>query len=363
MARAIRIITNEMAFAPVIIGIDGLTTPGGGVEMVVNNIIDATFLYPTGGDNAVQLAISILQDHPYQKYNYLQTFRIDKSNAQTILLQGYRILEQQRKIDIQRHEIGKLSGLIEKQNTFLILTTLVINLLLLVIGLIVYFLYQKNKTNRKLNSQNQTIDMQRKKIIEQHDNLVQMAKVAEEATEVKFRFFTNISHEFRTALNLISLPIKKIFDEEHEGEKKEELATVWKNTERLLRLSDELLNFRKIDKNKFPVKFVRNDIAFFISDIISHFGTEAKKKEIKLNKDIPKVLIADFDKGIIDKVMVNLISNALKHTSDGGHISVEMALAKNKIKVSDTGTAIYPDEVPFVFDRFYQVDKHNLTRC
>lgn len=364
MAKAIRAIGNEIGVAPNVIGIDGLTTPDGGVEMVMNNTIDATFLYPTGGDKAIQIAISILKNQPFQKYNYLQTFRIDKTNAQTILLQGYRILEQQQKIDLQRNEIGKLSGLIEKQNTFLILTTMVLNLLLLVIGLIVYFLYQKNKTNRKLNRQNQTIDMQKKKIIEQRDNLVQMAKVAEEATEMKFRFFTNISHEFRTALSLISLPIKKIYEEELVEEKKEELKSVWKNTERLLRLSNELLNFRKLDKNKYPVHFNRGDIALFVSEIISHFEGEAKKKEIRLQSDIPLSLHADFGKGIIDKVLVNLISNALKHAPCKGIVTITLNADNNIIclEVLDNGPGIPAAEIPFVFDRFYQVDKQNSTK-
>ena len=357
MAKAVKELTETLLNDPVILGIDGLNIVGGGVEMVLNDLIDATFWYPTGGDVAIQTAIKILTGEEFQKYNYLRTFRIDETNAETIFLQGHRITEQTEKIDKQREQIGELSGLIEKQNTFLFLTTIVITLLFLLAGLIAFFLYQKNRVNQQLNRKNKTIEHQNQTIVDQRDNLIQMAKVAEEATEMKIRFFTNISHEFRTALSLISHPAKKLTETNQDTTKSEDIETIWKNTERLLRLSDELLNFREIDKNKYQVEFVRNDLALFIKELIPNFELAARQKHIHIKNDFPLTLMADFDRRIIEKVLVNIVTNAIKYSAKDSNINIEVKEMEGTvlITVSDTGKGINKEELPFIFDRFYRV--------
>jgi signal transduction histidine kinase/DNA-binding response OmpR family regulator len=342
-----------------IIGIDGLNapTPDGGIQMVLKGQIDGTFLYPTGGDKAIQLAIDILSGQPYERFNYLNTVRIDHTNARTLKLQGDQLNEQQAKIDIQRERMGEMGFLINRQRTFLILAISSVILLLMLAGLIVYFLIQKNHNNKILDIKNKTIEQQNRKISQKSDELGRMLKIAEEATEMKLRFFTNISHEFRTVLSLITLPVNDLVSSLDNGVIKEKLLTIKKSAERLLRLSDEILDFRKLEKHKYQLNSRNADIATYITEIVEAFLPKVLEKKLRLTSDIPSHLAADFDPGVIEKVMFNLLSNAIKYTHEGGEILVNVLLEAPKviISVKDTGIGIPDHQIAYIFDPFYRV--------
>lgn len=159
MARGVYNACKKQNFSPYIIGIDALFVPKGGVEMVMEGKIDATFLYPTGGDKAIQLAKDILTGRAYYKYNYLSTVRVDSTNAPTLFIQANQLQEQYNKIDNQQNLIGQMKYMIKRQNVFLILAYS-IAILVLIIGLLIYYLLiQKNQINRTLDIKNKTIDI------------------------------------------------------------------------------------------------------------------------------------------------------------------------------------------------------------
>jgi CheY-like chemotaxis protein/AraC-like DNA-binding protein len=141
------------------------------------------------------------------------------------------------------------------------------------------------------------------------------------------------------------------------------LEIIQRSSERLKRLFTEILKFRKIDENKYQLNFYSSNIAKFVSNIVETFHQQAELKNIKLISEIPQEVYAEFDLEVVEKVMCNLLSNAFKYTNEYGTITVSLKLDDSKIciKVSDTGIGIPPNELPFLFNRFYKVSNSKLT--
>jgi len=357
MAYATSISAKKHNIKSYIIGVDGLNTPKGGVNMVLEGSIDGTVLYPTGGDKAIQLALDILTGKPYEKNTILSTYRIDKTNARTIWLQGEQIRSQQQKIDNQVSQLDTLSFSLRRQNSFLLLTNIIIILLVTIVLIIFISLRHKNRLNKALDAMNQTIKMQNTIITKQRDDSMNLLIIAEEAKETKMRLFTDISHEFRSVVTLITNPINSMIASISDEAVINKLEIVQRSTERLKRLSEEILKFRKIDENKYQLKFYSSNIASFVLNIVETFHQQAVLKNIKLVTEIPQEIYAEFDLEVVEKVMCNLLSNAFKYTNECGTITVSVKLENSKIciKVSDTGIGIPENELLYLFNRFYKV--------
>lgn len=157
MARAVSYSARKHKIKPYIIGVDGISTEGGGISMVLNGLIDGTVLYPTGGAKAIELAMNILTNKPYEVNNELNTFRIDNNNARTLWLQGVEIRAQQGKLDKLSEQFNDISSVLRKRNTLLLLASSAILLLTGVTIAIFLLLRQKNKLNKMLALKNKTI--------------------------------------------------------------------------------------------------------------------------------------------------------------------------------------------------------------
>jgi len=340
-----------------IIGVDGLNTPNGGVNMVLEGFIDGTVLYPTGGDRAIQLAFDILTGKPFEKNINLSTYRIEKNNARTIWLQGEQVRSQQEKIDSQVNQLDSLSFSLRRQNDFLVLAYIVIILLGAIVFIVFISLRNKNRSNKALDDMNRTIKMQNSLITKQRDESMNLLIVAEEAKETKIRLFTDISHEFRSVVTLITNPINSLITTVTDEPVVKKLEIIQRSSERLSRLAEEIIKFRKIDENKYQLKFYSSNIAKFILSIVETFHQQAEFKNIKLVTEIPLEIYAEFDLEVIEKVMCNLMSNAFKYTNEHGTITVSVKQEDSKIsiKVSDTGRGIPENELPYLFNRFYNV--------
>lgn len=357
MAYAASVSANKHNIKSYIIGVDGLNTPKGGVNMVLEGFIDGTVLYPTGGDKAIQLALDVLTGKPYEKNNNLSTYRIDKTNARTIWLQGEQIRSQQQKVDNQVSQLDTLSFSLKRQNYFLLLTNIIIVLLVIIVFIVIISLRNKNRLNKTLDTMNKTIKMQNTIITKQRDDSMNLLIIAEEAKETKMRLFTDISHEFRSVATLITNPINSLIASISDEAIIKKLEIVQRSSERLKRLSSEILKFRKIDENKYQLKFYSSNVTKFVSNIVETFNQQAESKNIKLIAEMTQDIYADIDVEVIEKVMFNLLSNAFKYTNKNGTItvSVEQEDSKICIKVSDTGIGIPETELPHLFNRFYKV--------
>lgn len=185
---------------------------------------------------------------------------------------------------------------------------------------------------------------------------------AEQINQAKLQFLTNISHDIKTPISLIINPLKKLIETD-EGEDRQRLYRIMlRNSERILHLLNQLINARKFDQGKIELKFQNTEIISFVKSIASLFEDQIESREIQLTINHPDSdLMAYIDPGHFDKIIQNLLSNALKFTPQKGAIEISIGLKENQkqfyISVKDNGIGIKDSEIMNVFDRFYQV--HN----
>ena len=351
------------------LGVDGLPGPDAGIEFVLNKVLDATFLYPTGSEQAILIANEILHHKPFERQIISQTTVIDSTNAKVLKVQTDQVESLQQKIEAQKSFLDIQISRYQSQRLILIF---VVVLLLLIVSLVfvVYNAFRnKASANRKLKAKNHKIEKQNIEIIEQRDKLVEVSRQLEEASQAKLRFFTNVSHEFRTPLTLIKGPLENLMtDQEFSPTYQNQFKLMHRNTIRLLRLVNQLMDFRKLDNKKMGLAATENDLIAFVKEIEESFASLASSRNIELKTIYTEPhLNVWFDVDKLDKVFFNILSNAFKFTSDGGKIilritkseSVAGGLYSNevRIEISDTGKGIPEKDLDKIFDRFYQAGK------
>ncbi len=189
-------------------------------------------------------------------------------------------------------------------------------------------------------------------------------KEKEETEKIKSRFFANISHEFRTPLTLILGPAEKIISSSSDEIIKKDASVIKRNSKRLLQLVNQLLDLSKIEAGKLKLEVSKGNIVSFVKGIALSFESLSESKDITLKISSDKEFIElYFDKEKMNKILTNILSNALKFTPEGGKITVSLKQKNNsegagtvEIKIRDTGIGISAEEIPKLFDRFYQVD-------
>ena len=199
-------------------------------------------------------------------------------------------------------------------------------------------------------------------------------KKLKELDHLKSQFFANISHEFRTPLTLIKGPLEELIDEETDLQKIKVLKKMHINSSRLLRLINQLLDLSRLESGSYSLKVQAGDILGYIKGITMSFASLAEQKKIKLSIEVSPDLVDEglpdifyFDPDILEKIFNNLLSNALKFTPQNGSVTVKVCLKKEKDQtdwlefiVADTGIGISADKLPFIYDRFYQVDSGSM---
>lgn len=188
----------------------------------------------------------------------------------------------------------------------------------------------------------------------------------QELDQMKIKFFTNVSHEFRTPLSLIMAPVDKMLNCTKDADQTQQLSMVRKNAGRLLNMVNQLLDFRKMEVQELKLHAKSGDIIKFVSEISFSFTDIAEEKGIGFAFDTDtESMITHFDHDKIERILFNLLSNAFKFTPGGGHVSVLLNLDEEKfddasqvleIKVIDTGIGIPADKLDKVFERFFQHD-------
>lgn len=186
----------------------------------------------------------------------------------------------------------------------------------------------------------------------------------EELNQTKLRFFTNIAHEFRTPLTLIAGPLSKISSyQSHNDEQNYLISIMQNNVNRLLNLVNELMDFRKAENSQLKLHITKENLYDFINQHIECFRDHAIDKGINLEFESQNKEALDswFDKGIIDKVVFNILSNAFKYTHQGGTILVRLSIENGEamISIRDNGIGISKESLDKIYDRFFQIENKN----
>ncbi|MCI1188441.1 substrate-binding domain-containing protein [Hymenobacter sp. DH14] len=337
-----------------VVGVDGLAGPQGGIQLVQDGVLTATLLYPPGGEEAIRTAMRILQHQPYDKENVLGTMVIDSTNVLTMKMQTEQLAAQQQDIERQQRLLQQQRDTYASQQTVLYGLAGAL-LLVAALGLLAWRALRANRRiARVLAGQNEEIRSQRNQIQE-------LAERAQVETEAKLRFFTNFSHELRTPLTLILGPVEEMLTTgaDFTAAQRHDLGLVRRNAQRLLRLVNQLMDFRKIDVGKMPVRATEGNLVAFVRDILDAFEKPARQKGVALRflPAEPTVLLP-FDVNILDKVFFNLLANALKFTPERGQItvSIQPVPSENSVRVSveDTGRGISEQDRAHIFEWFYQ---------
>lgn len=347
---------KEMLF----VGVDALPGKDYGLEQVISGVLDATFIYPTGGDKVMQIAMNILEKRPFEKENILSTALVDKTNARVMQLQTDHILEQDGKIEKLNGQIDEFWSRYSAQTMFLYACLVILILFAALLGIIVRAYWMKNRMNAELSSQ-------KKKLEEQRDQLISLSKQLEEATHAKLVFFTNVSHDFRTPLTLVAAPVEQLLEDEAlTSRQRSLLQMVHKNVTILLRLVNQILDFRKYENGKLELVLSNIDLRAQLQEWSGAFRALALKKHIHFILDVGNGQ-ADYKMALdaekMERIYFNVLSNAFKFTPENGSIVVTLsAIAQAdgkeyaRLVVSDSGSGISVQHIRHIFDRFYQID-------
>lgn len=340
------------------IGVDGLNTLNGGIKLVKNGVLEGTILYPTGGDEALKLALKIYSKKPFLKNNILNTIMIDMLNVEILENQLDRIDEQQAIVEGQQAVIKVQDQAYTSQNN---LVRLLVLFLIIILSLAIYSLYSIifiSKKKKELERINETVIIQKKE-------LEKMSDVIKESNEIKLNFFTQLSHELKTSVTLIMSYVESLIENKKIKDINliEEIKLIYKNSDRLFRIINQLLDFRKIEDQKFKLRTSKTNIFDFTKNLMANFRREATRRNIEFQLICDNENIELFiDRGLMDKVYFNLLSNAFKFTPDNGKINIIIKGNSNhfvKIYFKDSGIGIPENELCSVFNPFFCASNNN----
>lgn len=334
-------------------GIDAMPQKGGGMHLVADGTLFASYIYPTRGDEVMQLAMNILTKKDYKRENQLSSALVTRDNARVLLMQNDETARQQDHLTTLRSRVDQAASEFNTQRIYLLVLLVFVVLLIVACAFAIRAYVAKARINRQL-----------------HDSMSKQKAMTEEMermTQTQLQFFTNVSHELRTPLTLIAGPADQLLEDGSiRGNHRSMLQMIQRNTRILIQLVGEILDFRKVQNNKATLRLNRFALSDELSTWAEDFRAAAARRKITIvvaasgstdtstaNTD-GSMIIADRDK--IEHVYFNLMSNALKYTPEGGSITttVEHAAQHFTITVNDTGKGIDPKELPHLFERFYQ---------
>ena len=341
-------------------GVDGMATEGGGLELVRDGIFEASYLYPTKGDEVIALAMKILKHQPYERDNYLSTSIITQANAALTLMEARDAERQTHNLKTLHKQVNQYLSDYNSQKVMLIGLCLFLFVCLAAAALIFRGYLIKVKLNETLAKTNGELKRLNVELGEKNGELKRLNEEVLELTHSRLVFFTNISHELRTPLTLIADPVEMLLEDTGiKGKSRELLKMVQRNALALQQLVSNILDFRKIQNGKMELKLYRFDIVKTLTTWVGDFQLTAERKQIRLHLDVDDLkgsheMIADQEK--ISRIVFNLLSNALKYTPAGGEIFVSLKDegANLRLDVRDTGKGISQDEADKIFERFFQ---------
>jgi len=312
----------------VYVGVDALPTDDGGLANVLSGKLDASYIYPTRGDLVMQLAMNILEYKPYLRDNNLTGTIVTSDNVEALLLQSEELSKLQSRLDLLHGKVDLYLSQYSHQRVYGVMMTIII--VLLIVSFAVAY-----------------------------RSIIVKRNILEQTTNAKLRFFTNVSHEFRTPITLLADPVERLLSDPDTTVRQRQLLVIMRrNVGVLLRLVGDILDFRKVQNGKMSVQLSRFDLCAAVRDWAETFIPLAERKRVDITLRLPERLDCLSDARKMERICYNLLSNAMKYTQGGGQITVTLADiggGKMQFSVADTGVGIPQDKLADVFERFYQV--------
>lgn len=336
-----------------VVGIDGF--PHIGLQAVKDSVIQATFIYSTEGDRIIQTSLDILKGRPFQRVNRVAPLSpVDLSNVDIILSQDTLLTRETEKINLLH---GKLDEYWQRHSIQTWLLYAVI-LILLLAGVVLALLLRSVHANKR----HREILMQKNSLLEEEkEKQKSLYEQLQEATRSKLAFFTNVSHDLRTPLALISGSVEEIAKTGDLKPRDHKLAMLaQKNISILRRLINQILDFRKYESGKVELQLSEVDFPRMLREWTEAFRDVARRRDIRLSIEMqgngPASLAVDVEK--MERVFFNLMSNAFKHTPDNGKIKVVYSGNEDTVSfaVKDNGTGISAEDCKKIFELFYQAE-------
>ena len=222
-----------------------------------------------------------------------------------------------------------------------------------------FFLWRVKAIKRQRNFLEKMVNKKTAQLEKQNKEIKEMSERVHEADQSKIRFFMNISHEFRTPLSLILGPLNNLLgDGDLSDFHKRQLQFINRSAHRLMRLINQLLDMQKVDMQKLTLRVSEVDVVDFMRSIFHLFEFNAREKGIIYTfsfKGIDKGQRQWLDIDALEKIIYNLLSNAFKHTLQGGEVNVAVTLRNERLflTVKDSGAGIPPEKIDHIFDRYF----------
>ena len=351
---------------PFIMGIDALLAADGTgtIPYILDGMIDASFIYPTGGNAVISLAHRILMGEPFERENILSTEMVNRTNVRVYQTQVNQLAEKQRRAEELNSRIQAYNQRYERQQQMMYIILAFAMILGIVLILLAFTMRTRNRLVIRLNEQNAQILKQVESLEAQKKQLIDLSEQLEETTQAKLNFFTNISHEFKTPLSLISGPIDDLISNKQMPANAEvPLDILKRNSSKLTRLITELLDFRTLESGNLAVNYSMGNLDTFLREILKMFADVIRRRNLHFEYEVDDSgYEIPFDPIKMEKVFTNLLSNAFNHVDKEGTIRIRLSSTPIEsgrdinLSVFNSGSYIPPENIEKIFQRFYTLD-------
>lgn len=351
---------------PFIMGIDALLAADGTgtIPYILDGMIDASFIYPTGGNAVISLAHRILMGEPFERENILSTEMVNRTNVRVYQTQVNQLAEKQRRAEELNSRIQAYNQRYERQQQMMYIILAFAMILGMVLILLVFTMRTRNRLVIRLNEQNAQILKQVESLEAQKKQLIDLSEQLEETTQAKLNFFTNISHEFKTPLSLISGPIDDLIaNKQMPANAEVPLDILKRNSSKLTRLITELLDFRTLESGNLAVNYSMGNLDTFLREILKMFADVIRRRNLHFEYEVDDSgYEIPFDPIKMEKVFTNLLSNAFNHVDKEGTIRIRLSSTPIEsgrdinLSVFNSGSYIPPENIEKIFQRFYTLD-------
>lgn len=349
------VLKSRNAHGIIIMGVDGLTGPGNGVEAISEGRIDASAAYATAGDLIIQTAVKILNNESFERNTELETYLIDAENAPLINNIAKEVAHEVETVQMLK---GRVDYFWEQHNLERALLYTLLSFLFIFMLMFAGLMRQLN-AKRKANER---LARKRNELIEKNKQLTNLSEELAKATAAKLTFFTNVSHDLRTPLTLISAPIEYLLSSIQDKQQQQLLNIANKNVQILLRLINQILDFRKYESGKMELDLQNLDLKEMVETWFTSFDGLAHKRHIHLNLNIADQESGSYrtaaDASKLERIFFNIVGNAFKFTPENGDIDIYLSQQDNEfiLRVEDTGPGIHIGNIQKIFEQFYQID-------